>query len=139
MKRFVFRCLILFVLPLFLYTCKDDGDTESPVINFKSPTNNQTIAIGSIGATLTVNAEFKDNEALKSYRIEITRLSSKLNGWDTTFTNLLSGTAENINFTLDLSHLVASDAGQYSFGLTCTDAADNVTSVARSINMVVGK
>lgn len=76
-KNFLFTLISVFSLSLLLTSCGgggDDGpttpvgDTTPPVISMKTPAENAKLYIGS---AIAFKADFSDNEALASYKIDI--------------------------------------------------------------------
>ncbi|MDH6359056.1 DUF4625 domain-containing protein [Parabacteroides sp. PF5-9] len=66
--RTFFTLLSLVVAFVSFNSCDDDGDTSKPVIQIIQPEDGAELLIGS---TLLVKLELSDNEALRSYRINI--------------------------------------------------------------------
>jgi hypothetical protein len=61
---------MLSCLALTITGCKDESDTQKPVINLIEPVEGDVIKIGSEHG-VHFEAEFSDNEALASYKISV--------------------------------------------------------------------
>lgn len=65
----IFLATVLSTISVILFSsCDESGDTTPPSINLISPANGDKIQIGKV---IHFEAEFSDNEMLKSYKIEI--------------------------------------------------------------------
>jgi len=133
------------VTVLFLFTsCSDNGDTTPPAINLTSPAQGAVIKVGS---ELCFEMEVSDNEALKSYKIEIhnnienphdhsrataTEGTVKYFKYENTWTDI-----EGLRNKLVHHHeiRIPEDVilGNYHLVVYCTDMAGNESHVARNI------
>lgn len=67
MKKSVIKLSALVMLAIFS-SCSADKDTEKPTIQIISPVNESEFAIGD---NISIQFTLTDNEALKSYKIDI--------------------------------------------------------------------
>jgi hypothetical protein len=67
MKKSVIKLSALVMLAIFS-SCSADKDTEKPTIQIISPVNESEFEIGD---NISIQFTFTDNEALKSYKIDI--------------------------------------------------------------------
>lgn len=116
------------LLPLVFMSCNKDNDQDTikPIINLEAPAKDATF---NPGGEIHFEAEFSDNEELKSYKIDIHDASSH--------SHSKSSTTWSFQKEFDLSgkrnhhaheHFdIPSDckAGEYHFVVYCTDKSGN--------------
>jgi uncharacterized membrane protein len=128
-----------------LFVSCDDGDTTKPVINLIEPEDGDSLQIGGESG-VHFEAEFSDDEALASYKIEI---HHNFDGHDHDQLRAASD-EETVDFTFektydlsgkknaDVHHhdiLIPENAtpGDYHLMIYCTDASGNEAHVAVSV------
>jgi hypothetical protein len=129
----------------FLFVSCDDGDTTKPVINLIEPAEGDSLLIGDEHG-IHFEAEFSDNEALSSYKIEIhnnfkdhghnTRAGSAEEtvafAWDSIYYDI-SGKKNTEIHHHGVKIPENAKPGKYHLMVYCTDAAGNEANVARNI------
>ncbi|MDR2058062.1 MAG: DUF4625 domain-containing protein [Dysgonamonadaceae bacterium] len=141
-KIYIASICFLTVYSFFFPSC-DEGDTTKPVINLIEPEEDDSLLIGD---DVHFDAEFSDDEALASYKIEIHN-----NFEDHSHDNTRAGSAEEtVDFTFEKSYdlsgkknadvhhhdiIIPKNAtpGNYHLMVYCTDAAGNESHIARNI------
>jgi hypothetical protein len=146
-NKFSFICLTA-IFVLAFTACKEDNDTTSdttkPVINLIEPEDGDILQIGS---DVHFEAEFSDNEALASYKVEIH------SNFDNHTHAQTREVVETVDFTLNRSWndisgkknasihhhdiIIPEDAtpGHYHLMVYCTDAAGNESHIARDVEL----
>lgn len=151
MKNSIYILAILLFISIFVTpSCeKHDADTQKPVINISGPKENDTLYIGS---EVHFEADFSDNVALKSYKIDI---HSNFDGHS--HKNILTDDSIAFSFQkswnfdegLKNSHIHHHEIsipneingkplkpGAYHFMVYCTDAAGNENWTAIDVKII---
>src|SRR5690554_421894 len=133
MKNIKFIILWLLSLSLISVSCSNDDsqtDTQKPSIALITPQDEQVFEAGE---QIHVQANFTDNVALASYKIDIhyagdghqhrTLSEDENQQWAYETTGSLSGTSDTIHIDI----LIPTDAeeGHYHFGVYAVDASGN--------------
>ncbi len=133
MKNIKFITVLAVVTALFTLSCSDDDsnkDTQKPTITLITPQDEQVFEAGE---QIHVQANFTDNVALASYKIDIhyagdghqhrTLSEDENQQWAYETTGSLSGTSDTIHIDI----LIPTDAeeGHYHFGVYAVDASGN--------------
>ncbi|MDR0681336.1 MAG: DUF4625 domain-containing protein [Dysgonamonadaceae bacterium] len=133
----------------FLFVSCDNGDTTKPVIDWEEPVDGDTLQIGNEHG-VHFEAEFSDNEALASYRINIhdnfddhgSHRSSTLEVDPVPFAFDSIWVISGKNFPVHHHDIFipktdkdgrAYAEGNYHFIVYCVDAAGNVSLVGRDV------
>ncbi|MDR2691218.1 MAG: DUF4625 domain-containing protein [Dysgonamonadaceae bacterium] len=134
------------MLAIILNGCKEDSDTEKPVIKLEEPAEGDTLQIGGDHG-VHFEAEFSDNEALASYKVDI---HHNFDG-HTHAMRSSAETGETVDFEFNRSWAISgrnvpihhheitipenAPPGDYHLMVYCTDAAGNESYIA--VNVVL--
>jgi hypothetical protein len=141
-NKFSFICLTAIFVIAFT-SCKEDSDTTKPVINLIEPENDDLLQIGS---GVHFEAEFSDDEALASYKVEIH------SNFDNHTHAQTREVAETVDFTFNQSWDISgkknasihhhdiiipenATPGHYHLMVYCTDAAGNEEHIAVDVEL----
>jgi hypothetical protein len=131
-------------------SCEDEGDTTKPVINLEEPADGDILQIGGEKG-VHFEAEFSDNKALASYRVEIhdnfdnhgSHRSATLVEEDTIpFSFDATWAISGRNLPVHHHEIIIPKTdeegriyaeGNYHFIVYCADAAGNVSLVERDV------
>ncbi|MDR0733779.1 MAG: DUF4625 domain-containing protein [Dysgonamonadaceae bacterium] len=140
MKRKIFFSVCFLAMFAIVWNgCKEDGDTTRPVINLIEPAEGDTLQIGD---DVHFEAEFSDDEALASYKVNI---HPDFDG----HTHTRSSDGETVDFEKDWSWTVSgrntsihhheieipenATPGDYHLMVYCTDVAGNESHIALNV------
>jgi hypothetical protein len=127
MKKLYIKLSLLAMLTIFNACSSDDKDTIKPTIQIISPINESAYEIGeNINITFTL----KDNEALKSYKIDIHENDGHSHEPRATATPFSYQMVENISgktFTKTVVVTIPTDTEltEYHLGIFAIDASGN--------------
>lgn len=123
--------------------CKEDSDTEKPVIHLEEPAEDDVLQIGD-GHGVHFDCEFTDNEALASYKVNI---HPNFDG----HTHTRSSATETVDFEFEKTWTLSgrnqsvhhheivipenATPGDYHLMVYCTDAAGNEAHIAVNIEL----
>jgi hypothetical protein len=145
-KFYIITICLLTVYSFFFSSC-NDGDTTKPVINLIEPEDGDSLLIGD---DVHFKAEFSDNEALASYRINIhdnfdnhgSHRSSTLEAAPVPFAFDSAWVVSGKNFPVHHHDIKIPETdkegnayaeGNYHFIVYCMDEAGNVSLVERDV------
>jgi len=137
-------------MTIALNGCKEDSDTEKPVIILEEPAEGDILQIGGEHG-VHFDAEFSDNEALASYKVNI---HPNFDGHTHTRSAVVrQSAAETVDFVFEKTWPLSgrnqaihhheieipenATPGNYHLMVYCTDAAGNETHIA--INVVLSR
>ncbi len=141
-KSLIFSAVSLAIISVVFIACKEESDTEVPVINLIEPEEGDTL---EIGGNIHFDMDLSDNEMLHSYKVEIHNVfdghdhgkSLKSDGETTPFYFQKSWDVSEYKNTKIHHHEIAipesATPGKYHLMVYCTDAAKNESYIARSI------
>jgi hypothetical protein len=140
----VFICLTA-IFSSALVGCQEDGDTTKPVITLIEPAEGDLLQVGGASG-VHFEAEFSDDEALASYKVNIHP------NFDGHAHAHLLATSETVDFEYEKSWEISgrnadihhheiripetAKPGAYHLQVYCTDAAGNESNLAK--NVVLG-
>jgi hypothetical protein len=122
-----------------LASCGGEGDTTKPVIVLNEPHEEEAF---EFGATLRLDMDLSDNEALDQYKVEIhlaaghthTRATEEPPSIFTATWDDVAG-LRNKNVQHDITLPAEAEAGDYHLMVYCTDRAGNESHVVRTIEI----
>ena len=138
MKKQILTYAFLVLGTISFVACSDDDDgnvdTEKPVIVLNEPTEGEIFTVGS---EIHIDADFSDNVALASYKIDIhsaddghTHKNEEEGEWHYTETHLIEGDLKNhhIHSHIDIPTTVDGTdimLGHYHLGIYLVDTSGN--------------
>lgn len=138
-KFFLLSIIVLFFFGMF--SCnKDEKDKEAPSITLTEPEEGETFTIAT-GDSVEIhfNAIFSDNEALKSYKIDIHNAEGHshkaVESYDTVFTGALSGIQFFVHQHIFAHPFLISDTGHYHLVVYALDGNGNEQMAYREIHI----
>lgn len=138
MKKQLFFTGLIAASLIFFACNKEEKDKEAPSITLTEPEEGESYVIGS-GDSVEIhfNAAFNDNEALKSYKVDIHNAAGHshkaLASYDTVITGALSGTQYFIHQHIFAHPFAISDTGHYHVVVYALDEAGNEQMAYREI------
>lgn len=131
--------LVIAIVVVFLTSCEEEGDKQSPIVDMNTPSIGQSYQRSGF---IRLNANFTDEggSGLKECILEI---SPVLKGWDTPWAPkaevvLLQGNTHSIEdhiiFNGEIPYNIMS--GEYVIGVRVTDNEGNLTQFSRNITIL---
>jgi hypothetical protein len=137
-----FAICLTAILFLAFVSCKEDSDTEKPVINLIEPEEDDILHIGD---DVHFEVEFSDNEMLASYKVDIhpnfdghTHAVTKGDDEPEDFTFQRTWTISGKNAAVHHHDIVIPEnatPGLYHLMVYCTDAAGNESHIAVDVEL----
>jgi hypothetical protein len=148
MKFYSFLSISLLAATAIAFSgCKEDSDTEKPVINLEEPCEGDVLEIGGEHG-VHFEVEFTDNEALASYKVNI---HPNFDGHTHESSSVLKSAAETVDFEFEKTWMLSgrnqsvhhheivipenATPGNYHLMVYCTDAAGNETHIAINVEL----
>ena len=127
---------LIAILVLFNSCKKDKGDVTQPNITIVSPTASTLIESGNI---LPLEIVVSDNMALASLNVKVYPefQGSTMDPYNTTYTDILSGTSANSKKSLSIP--VNTAAGTYTVELLAKDASGNTKGPLKQTIKILNK
>lgn len=145
MKKSIFALIILSVFAFFTACESDDNDTTKPTISLVKPAMDQSVFIGY---EMHLELDLVDNEALKSYKVDIhsnkdghnhTKSLKVVSTADWTYTKSWDVSGKNthihhheITVPAEINGLPITQ-GEYHLMIYCTDIAGNESYIVSDI------